>query len=151
MATNKDILIGLVGSMTNDECRDVIYFITDKEYKEDNIVEFNLVRLTKEQYNKLIWLWGEEKTSKCIEILNEWLSKKNITKKISHYRQLVGWVERKYYQENDVNDKSILNYGNIDSKWKAKKYILSIPKELRYLDSQVKYLINRYDINIMEL
>lgn len=150
MSTNKDILLGLVGTMTDDECRDVLYFITDREYIESSLIEFGLVRLTKDQYNKLVWIWGEEKTKLCIEILNEWLSKKNITKKISHYRQLVGWVERKYYQMYPADDK-FLNYGSIDCKWKAKKYIKSIPKELRWLDSQVRYLVNKYDINIMEL
>jgi len=150
MSTNKDILLGLVGTMTDDECRDVLYFITDREYVESSLIEFGLVILTRDQYNKLVWMWGEKKTKRCIEILNEWLSKKNITKKISHYRQLVGWVERKYYQMYPADDKS-LNYGGIDCKWKAKKYIKSIPKELRWLDSQVRYLVNKYSINIMEL
>lgn len=151
MSTNKDILLGLVGTMTDNECRDVLYYIADKEYVESNLIQFDLVKITKEQYNKLIWMWGEDKTKSCIEILNEWLSTKNITKKISHYRQLVGWVERKYYQTHGVNDKSLLNYGNIDCKWKAKKYIKSIPKELRCFDSQVKYLVNKYGFDIMEL
>lgn len=151
MSTNKEILLGLVGTMTDDECRDVLYFITDKEYVEDNIVVFDLVRITKEQYNKLIWMWGVDKTNKCIGILNEWLKKKNITKKISHYRQLVGWVERKYHQDNNISDDLLVDYGGIKYKWQAKKYIKSIPKELRMLDSQVKYLINKFDINIMEL
>ena len=150
MSTNKDILLGLIGSMSDNECRDVLYFITDREYIKSSLVVFGLVHITKDQYNKLVWMWGEEKTKRCIEILNEWLSTKNITKKISHYRQLVGWVERKYYQIYPADDKS-LNYGDIDCKWKAKKYINSIPKELRWLDSQVRYLVNKFDIDIRDM
>ena len=151
MSTNKDILLGLVGSMSDNECRDVLYFITDREYKQSSLVEFGLVHITKDQYNKLVWMWGEEKTKACIEILNKWLSTKNITKKISHYRQLVGWVERKYQQDYGVNEKSLVNYGDIKYKWQAKKYISGIPKELRWLDSQVKYLVNKFDIDIREV
>lgn len=151
MSTNKDILLGLIGSMSDNECRDVLYFITDREYEQSSLVEFGLVHITKDQYNKLVWMWGEEKTKACIEILNKWLSTKNITKKISHYRQLVGWVERKYHQDYGVDMRSIVNYGDIKYKWQAKKYISGIPKELRMLDSQVKYLVNKFDINIREL
>lgn len=148
--TNKDILLALVGTLTDDECRDVYYFITDKEYKCDYL-EFDLVKLTREQYNKLIWLWGEDKTHKCIKLLNDWLSKKTITKKISHYRQLVGWVERKYYQEYPADDNSLVNYGSIKKKWQAKKYIQMIPKDLRAYDSQVRYLVEKYGFDIMEV
>lgn len=149
--TNKDILISMVSKLTDDEARDIIYFISDKEYVEDNIIEFDTVRITKNQYSKLIWLWGYDKTNKCIDILNDWLKSKTITRKISHYRQLVGWVERKYYQLNGVNDKSIINYGSIDSQWKAIKYIKMIPKELRAFDSQVRYLIEKYNIDINKM
>ena len=151
MSTNKDILLGLVGTLTDDECRDIIYFITDKEYDIGNIIQFDLVHITKSQYNKLVWLWGKEKTLSCIEILNEWLSKKNITKKISHYRQIVGWVERKYYQLNGVGDKSIQNYGSINTKWKAIQYIKRIPKELRCWDSQIRFLVDKFNINLGEI
>lgn len=151
MTTNKDILIGLVGTLTDTECRDIIYFITDNEFFGTNNIQFGLVHITKEQYSKLVWLWGVNKTQACIKILNEWLDKKNITKKISHYKQLVGWVERKYYQLNGVDDKSLCNYGSIDAKWKAIKYIKRIPPELRCWDSQVRFLIDKFNINIEEI
>ena len=151
MSTNKDILLGLVGSMSDNECRDVLYFITDREYEQSSLVDFDLVHITKNQYNKLVWMWGEEKTKACIEILNKWLSTKNITKKISHYRQLVGWVERKYHQDHGVSEQSLVGYGDIKYKWQAKKYIQGIPKELRWLDSQVKYLVNKFDIDIRDV
>lgn len=151
MVTNKDILLGLVGTLTDNECRDIIYFITDKEYDTANIIQFDLVHITKNQYSKLIWLWGKEKTHECIEILNEWLNKKKINKKISHYKQLVGWVERKYYQLNGVGDKSIQHTGSVDTKWKAIQYIKKIPKELRCWDSQVRFLVDKFNIDIGEI
>lgn len=146
--TNKDILLGLIGTLTDNECKDIYNFIIDREYKKEYL-EFDLVKLTEEQYSKLIWLWGKDKTDKCIDILNEWLKVKNITKKISHYKQLNGWVERKYYQLYPPTDKSILNTNNIDCKWKAIKYIKRIPKELRAYDSEVKFLVNKYGKDIL--
>lgn len=147
--TNKDILLGLVMSLSDSECKDVYYFIMDKEYKQDYI-KFDNVMLTPHQYNKLVNLWGKEKTIKCIELLSEWLKEKGITKKISHYRQLVGWVERKYYQLYPADDKSIINCGSIDTKWKAIRYIKQIPKEQRAYDSDVIFLINKYGCGILE-
>jgi hypothetical protein len=144
--TNKDVLLGLVMSLSDSECKDVYYFIMDKEYKNEYI-EFDNVMLTQRQYNKLVNLWGKDKVTKCIDILSEWLKIKNITKRISHYRQLVGWVERKYYQLYPANDKSIINCGSIDTKWKAIKYIKQIPKDQRAYDSDVIFLTNKYGLD----
>ena len=43
--TNKDILLGLVMSLSDSECKDVSYFIMDKEYKNE-YMEFDNVMLT---------------------------------------------------------------------------------------------------------
>ena len=32
--TNKDILIGLIKTLSDNDCREILYFITDKEYKD---------------------------------------------------------------------------------------------------------------------
>lgn len=147
--SNKDILIGLVGTLTDEECKEVYYIITG--YKDRLDLTFDLVQLTKGQYNKLIWLWGKDKTDKCIKILNDWLKEKGdkITKKISHYRQIIGWVERKYYQLYPTNDKSLRFDSKIDALWKAKKYLERIPKELRAYDSEIKYLVERFGIDVL--
>jgi hypothetical protein len=120
-------------------------------YKDKLDLTFDLVQLTKGQYNKLIWLWGKDKTDKCIKILNDWLKEKGdkITKKISHYRQIIGWVERKYYQLYPTNDKSLRFDSKIDTLWKAKKYVERIPKELRAYDSEIKYLVERFGIDVI--
>lgn len=146
---NKDILIGLVGTLTDQECKDIYYLITG--YKDQLDLEFELVKLTHGQYNKLVWLWGKDKTDKCIKLLNDWLKEKGdkITKSISHYRQLIGWVERKYYQLYPANDKSLRFNNEIDTAWKAKRYVQRIPKELRAYDSEVKFLVNRFGKDIL--
>lgn len=147
---DKDLLIGLVGTLSDSQCRDIYYLITSKLDRLN--IKRGLVELTDGQYNKLIWLWGRDKVDRCIEILNKWLEDKGdkITKKISHYRQLIGWVERKYYQLYPPTDKSIRFTNKIDTKWKAENYIRRIPKELRAYDSEVKFLVNKYDIDMMK-
>lgn len=145
---DRDLLIGLVGTLTDSQCRELYYYITSTIDRFD--FERGLVKLTSGQYNKLVWLWGKDKVDKCIDILNEWLEDKGdkIQKYISHYRQLIGWVERKYYQLYPATDKSIRFTNKIDTKWKAESYIRKIPKELRAYDSEVKFLVNKYDIDI---
>lgn len=148
--TNKDMLLGLVGTLTDKECGEIYFLITGVKQGLDVIK--GKVTLTQGQYDKLIWLWGKDKTDKCIEILNEWLESKGdkITKKISHYRQLIGWVETKYHQLYPVKyDKSLRFDSKIDTAWKAKKYIKGIPPELRAYDTEVKYLVDRYGKDIL--
>ena len=148
--TNKDMLLGLVGTLTDKECGEIYFLITGAKQGLD--VVKGRVALTQGQYDKLIWLWGKDKTDKCIEILNEWLESKGdkITKKISHYRQLIGWVETKYHQLYPVKyDKSLRFDSKIDTAWKAKKYIKGIPPELRAYDTEVKYLVDRYGKDIL--
>ena len=148
--TSKDILIGLINTLPDNICRDIYYFVTDKEYSRVYLT-FGLVNLTYTQYNKLIWMWGKNKVSKCIDILNEWLSRHTFKYRISHYKQMIGWVEKAYYQKFDIDkdDKSFTKILDIDTLWKAKKYIKSVPKELLLYDNDVKYLINKYGEEVL--
>lgn len=146
---NKDILIGYIATLPDSKCKEIYYLLTGLRDKYD--MEFDLVKLTNGQYNKLIWLWGEDKTLKCINLLNDWLKEKGdkITKNISHYKQLIGWVENKYYQLYPATDKTLRFDSKIDTTWKAKRYIQRIPKDLIAYDSEVKYLVNRYGKDIL--
>lgn len=146
---HKDILIGLVGTLSDIECREVYYLIKDIKEPVLDWIEFDRVRITRKQYTKLIWMWGEYKTKKCIDILNEWLIKKNVTKTISHYHNIIGWVENKYYQLYPSNDKSLRFSTSLDAIGKARKYIKSIPKELRPYDREVKYLVERFGNSVL--
>lgn len=146
---HKEILMGLVGTLTDKECMDIYYMITG--FKDGYSISRGLVKLTQGQYDKLVWLWGKDKTDKCIEILDEWLKEKGdkITRKISHYRQLISWVENKYYLLYPANDKSLKFNSKIDTANKARQYVKRIPKELRAYDSEVRFLVNRYGKDIL--
>lgn len=147
---NKDILIGYIGTLSDKECQELYYYVTGIKTKHN--YKKGLVELTGGQYDKLIWLWGKDKTDKCIDMLDEWLKEKGdkINKRISHYRQLIGWVENKYYQLYPATDKSLRFNSDIDTAWKARNYVKRIPKELRAYDSEIKYLVNRYGTKILE-
>lgn len=148
--SNKDILIGYIGTLPDSECQELYYYLTGVKTKHN--YKKGLVELTGGQYDKLIWLWGKDKTDKCIDMLDEWLKEKGdkINKRISHYRQLIGWIENKYYQLYPATDKSLRFNSDIDTAWKARNYVRRIPKELRAYDSEIKYLVNRYGTKILE-
>lgn len=146
---NKDILIGLVGTLTDEECKELYYYITGKQEGYD--IEVGRVHLTNKQYNKLIWMWGEDKTSKCIKLLDEWLESKGdkISPFLSHYKQLITWIDNKYYQLYPASDKSLRYDSKIDTAWKAKRYIASIPPELRRYDCEVKFLLEKFGKEVL--
>lgn len=148
----KDMLIGLIATLSSEECRDAYYLLQGKNKTPYEYMEFDKVKLTEGQYNKLIWIWGEEKTKACIEILNDWLIKKGdkIKPNLSHYRNITGWVEYQYYRTHPANDKSLRYFGKIDTAWKARKYIHRIPAELRAYDLDVKLLVDKFGTDILK-
>ena len=148
--SNKDILIGYIGTLPDRECREIYYMLQSKGIPEYELVIFDKVKLTQGQYNKLIWLWGKEKVDACVKILNDWIAKKGIDKPISYYKSLIGWVENAYYRTHPADDKSLKFDSTIDTEWKAKRYVQRIPKELRAYDSEVKYLVERFGIKVLE-
>ena len=147
---NKEILIGYIATLSDKECKDIYYWLTDKKIPLHDFLEFNNVKITQGQYDKLIWMWGIDKTNECIKILDDWLSKTELKNKyLSHYKQLIGWVENAYYNTHPANDKSIKYRMKIDTAWKAKKYIKNIPPELRAYDGDIKFLVERFGAKIL--
>lgn len=148
---NKDILIGYISTLTDRECKDIYYLVTGS--KDKYTFSKGLVKLTDQQYNKLIWIWGKDKTDKCIDILDEWMQKKGdkLKPNLSCYNQLITWVDNAYYNlyPLDKKDKTIIHTNSIDTAWKARKYIRSVPAELRAYDSEVKYLVQRFGKDIL--
>lgn len=149
--SNKDILIGLVQTLSDEDCKELYYYIVGKKDESGGTLSFNLVHLTQNQYNKLIWLWGKDKTTECIDILDKWLVKKGDKVKpyLSHYKSLLGWVEGVYYRSHPIEKVEKFN-SSIDTMWKAKRYIKSIPPELRANDSEVKFLVERFGQDILK-
>lgn len=148
---NKDILLGYISTLTDRECKEVYYLITG--VKDKYTFSKGLVKLTDQQYNKLIWIWGKDKTDKCIDILDEWMVRKGSKLKpnLSCYYQLTSWVESEYYKRYplSIHDKTTIHTNKIDTAWKARKYIRSVPKELRAYDSEVKYLVQRFGKDVL--
>lgn len=148
---NKDILIGYISTLTDRECKEVYYLISGM--KDKYTFSKGLVKLTDQQYNKLIWIWGKDKTDRCIDILDEWMQKKRdkLKPNLSCYNQLITWVDNAYYNlyPLDKKDKTIIHTNKIDTAWKARKYIRSVPAELRAHDSEVKYLVQRFGKDIL--
>lgn len=147
--TNKDILIGYIGTLSDKECKEIYYLLQGKDTPEYELVIFGKVQLTQGQYNKLIWLWGKDKTLKCIDILNEWIEKRGIKNPISYYKSLISWVENAYYRKYPASDKSLKFNSEIDTEWKAKRYVQRIPAELRAYDSEIKFLVERFGTKIL--
>lgn len=147
--TNKDILLGYIGTLPDKECKEIYYLLQGKDIPEYELVIFDKVKLTQGQYNKLIWMWGKDKTLACIDILNKWIEKKGINKPISYYKSLLGWVENAYYRTHPADDKSLKFDSSIDTEWKALRYVQKIPQELRRYDSEVKFLIEKFGEKIL--
>jgi hypothetical protein len=148
--SNKDILIGYIGTLPDKECKEIYYLLQGKNTPEYEWVVFDKVKLTQQQYSKLIWLWGKDKLEECIKILNKWMVKKNIDKPLSCYKNLMGWVENAYYRTHPATDKSIRFNSDIDTAWKAKRYVQRIPVELRAYDTEIKYLVEKYGTDILK-
>lgn len=147
--TNKDILIGYIATLPDKECKEIYYLLQGHKVPEYELVIFDKVKLTQGQYNKLIWLWGKDKVEECVKILNDWLNKKDISQPISCYKNLMGWVENAYYRTHPADDKSLKFDSNIDTAWKAKKYVQRIPEELRAYDSEIKFLVEKFGKDIL--
>lgn len=147
----KDILIGYVGTLTDRECQDVYYAINDMRLHKVDWVEIGNVKLSRGQYSKLMDWWGKDKFDKCVEILDEWLSNTELRFKFaSHYKMMLGWVDSKYHKLYGEDKTVRFSSENIDTAWKAKKYIKHIPEELRAYDSEVKLLVERFGTEILK-
>ena len=149
----KDILIGYIQTLSDEDCHNLYFLLTTTGtgYMDKRTWSSGYVKLTPDQYNKLVWMWGKDKTDKCVGILNKWLEKKEdwARNKISHYRLLTTWVEDAYYRKHGGADKSLRYSSEIDTAWKAKKYIEGLPPELRGYDTEARILVNRFGPKIL--
>lgn len=147
--SNKDILIGLIQTLNDKKCKDIYFAIQDMDKPPRDLKEFGKVRLTIEQYSRLLELWGEDKLNKCIEILDKWLNKITPRKFISHFRMLIGWVDDEYRKQSGSKDNT-MSFDKIDTTWKARKYVRSIPQELIPYSADVKFLVDRFGTEILQ-
>lgn len=149
--TNKEILLSYIATLPDERCREAYYILQDMEVPEVEWVELDRVRITRGQYTKLMWMWGEEKTKKCVEILNNWIKEKGITKNISCYHNLLTWVEVKYNQMNGLASKDIRFDSEFKGVKRAREYIRNIPKELRAYDREVRFLVEKFGKKALDI
>lgn len=148
--SNKEILMEYVATLSDEQSRKAWYILQDLEVPMCEWYVNDKVRLSTVQYNKLISMWGEEKTKSCIDILNEWIIKKNITKNISCYENIIGWVETEYIKRNKLKKpKKKISTTEVDTLHKAQLYIKSIPEELRAWDTEVRFLVQKYGSKVL--
>lgn len=147
--SNKDILIDYILTLTDEECRHAWFILQNKKIPKEYQLEFDLVKLTQQEYDRLVWMWGKVKADRCVEILNKWLKDKEISRPLHHFKQITGWVETKYHQLYPMDRKSSKFKQRIDTPWKAKKFIHSIPKELWDYDREVRFYVEKFGKSIL--
>lgn len=124
---------------------------------KSNDVWFDMFKLTKPQYQKLIEEYGLDLTTQCCVALDDFIRDKGY---VPHGRPLT--AIKKVISLNLKNDKEEpaytdtrifeeINYEDIDTEEKAKKYIMSIPKYKRNITKEVIELIERFNITSLDL
>lgn len=145
---NKDILIGLIQTLDDKKCKDLFYDILETNMPKKEFKSYGNVRLTDEQYTKLLELWGEDKLNSCIDILSKYKEGREEPRHVSDYRRLTTWVEDRYNE--NAKPKHCTGIDLIDTAEKARKYIRRIPKELYPYDIDVRFLVERYGTDILK-
>ena len=160
--TYKEMLMCLVNTLTEKTAKQ--YYLMIKELDEDkgkwwmfdvhgvhNEAEGN-VKLTPKQFNKLVFMWGEDKARKCISILSKYLSDKQPKCTSSHYTMLNGWVEQLYHkQQLQKKQQTTIPFNEIRTIGQAKFYVSKIPLNLRYSDTYVEFLVNKFGKEILDV
>lgn len=147
---------------------DILLEREGKEYKKKPVarpksmeddVHFDLFSLTNQQYQKLIDKYGVDLTSKCCLALDHFIKTngcmpyknplESITKviavnvmkdEIDKHKQELGSIPIYDYD---------IDYETISTPEDARMFIKSIPSHIRNIDSRVKYLVEKF--NLQEL
>ena len=126
--------------------------------KQDDIY-FDMFQLTKLQYDKLINDYGLDLTTKCCVALDDFIRDKGYVPygtPIKAIRRVIALnlikekFETKTYKE-DIEVYEDIKYEDISNIDEAKKYILSIPSYKRNITKEVIDLIDRFDIQDLNL
>lgn len=146
MISDKDMLLGYIGTLPEYKCKDIYLKLISKD--DRYIRHYGLVQLTTSQYNRLLFRYGYEKLMWCIEFLNNWFKNKEDGNYLMSYSCLNGWVGDRY--DSTYPDKQHETTRYKSEFQKARAYVSSIPVELRVYDRDVRYYINKYGIRLME-
>lgn len=168
--TSKEMLLAYINTLSNDDCAEIYLILLDKikpseevEYRmydenldsveEDELLGKRFVTLARQQFRRLLSMWGADKLKSCIKIYLDNGSKNNMMIGWNDYRQLTGWVEREYNRLNRYGDikcegysEGTLPFPDITTKREAIEYIKKISMEDREDNPYVFYLRNKYKI-----
>lgn len=168
---SKEILLAYINTLSDDDCAEIYFILMDKIKPNDELEwrlytkELNVatdedeecVKLTRQQFRRLLNMWGADKFKSCIKIYLDTGSKNRMLEGWNDYRQLTGWVEREYNRQNrygKINCKgyseNTLPFPDITTKKEAMEYIKKMSMEDREDNPYVFYLRNRYKIEDIE-
>ena len=174
MMRSKEILLAYINTLSDDDCAEIYFILADKikpdreiEYRmydenlnvvmEDELLDKKVVTLARQQFRRLLNMWGSDKFKSCVKIYLDTGSKNNTLYGWNDYRQLTGWVEREYNKQNRYGTISCKGYSentlpfpDITTKREAIEYIKKISMEEREDNPYVFYLRNRYKIEEIE-
>lgn len=147
------------------------YLLFNREGIESKAPE-GKIRLRPYQYERLIKVYGEQGFHRLVEILYDYITyleentecvyngrrKLKDLSVISHYHILSkGWVAEKYMRENpqvsiyDESEDESIDFFEVEDKAQAIRFINQTSPELRFDNSDIVYLMNKYDIKEDEL
>ena len=159
--------------------KNVIYAIYDLNLKVDRLLEkeglvrpqptveelldktndiwFDMFRLTKPQYQKLIEEYGLDLTTQCCVALDDFIRDKGYVPYGRPYNAIKRVIALNIMRDKEppaYEDTQIFEpipYEEVDTLDKAKKYIMSIPKYKRNITKEVIELIERFNITTLNL
>lgn len=124
---------------------------------KSNDVWFDMFKLTKPQYQKLIEEYGLDLTTQCCVALDDFIRDKGYVphgRPLSAIKRVIALNIMKDKDEPMYDEVQVFEdipYEEVDTEEKAKKYIMSIPKYKRNITKEVIELIERFNITSLDL
>lgn len=170
--TNKEVLIAYVSTLNDKQAKEAYQILLERfDIHRARVIKFNRngvqdtngkVRLTQNEYNKIITEKGELYFHSAVEILYDYIvyleerSQSESTlrprlreyNRISHYYKLTkGWVVEKYQKEYGAthsNYNKTLSVWDINTLEEAQRYYNELPSELRINNPEIDYLVTKF-------
>ena len=170
--TAKETLIGYVGTLNEKQAKEAYQILLERfDIHRARVIKFNRngiqdtngkVRLTQNEYNKILSEKGELYFHSVVEILYDYIcyledrgkSEAPIRRRlkeyqrISHYYKLTkGWVAEKYQKEYGAthsNYNKTLSVWDINTLEEAQRYYNELPSELRINNPEIDYLVTKF-------
>lgn len=170
--TNKEVLIAYASTLNEKQAKEAYQILLERfDIHRARVIKFNRngvqdtngkVRLTQNQYNKIISEKGELYFHSVVEILYDYIvyleersqsestlrSRLREYNRISHYYKLTkGWVAERYQKEYGAthsNYNKTLSVWDINTLEEAQRYYNELPSELRINNPEIDYLVTKF-------